>query len=108
VGWQFGLLTDGADDADDHNPDHSVTSLRYRGGNLAGGRLPFLDTYRTLCVAPSPEFLAVLNEARQLTPVQVPQQTHRSAWQHWGLGSALCHCITLLQYVLQYVEKRKH
>ena len=29
--------------------------------------LPFLDTYRTLCRAPSPNFLATLSEARHLT-----------------------------------------
>jgi hypothetical protein len=28
--------------------------------------LPFLDTYRTMCFAPSPEFRLVLEEVRQL------------------------------------------
>jgi hypothetical protein len=29
-----------------------------------GGWLPFLDTYRTLCVMPTPEFEEVLQETR--------------------------------------------
>jgi len=32
--------------------------------------LPFLLTYRTLCLAPMADFFAVLEKARQLTPVQ--------------------------------------
>jgi len=32
--------------------------------------LPFLLTYRTLCLAPTADFFAVLEKARQLTPVQ--------------------------------------
>jgi hypothetical protein len=27
--------------------------------------LPFLDTYRTMCVAPTPDFLRVLEEVRE-------------------------------------------
>jgi len=30
------------------------------------GRLPFLDTYRTMCLAPQPEFLRLLEQAGDL------------------------------------------
>jgi hypothetical protein len=30
------------------------------------GRLPFLDTYRTMCLAPQPEFLQLLEQAGDL------------------------------------------
>jgi hypothetical protein len=31
-------------------------------------RLAFLDTYRTMCVAPEPDFLRVLEELREERP----------------------------------------
>ena len=38
--------------------------------NNSAARIRCLDTYRTLCLAPTPDFLAVLNEAHQLILVQ--------------------------------------
>ena len=39
-------------------------------GGIANGPsqiwLPFLDTYRTMCLAPQPEFLRLLEQARNL------------------------------------------
>ena len=42
--------------------------------------LPFLDTYRTLCLAPTADFFAVLDKARQLTPcsMKIPAGQDRS------------------------------
>jgi hypothetical protein len=37
-----------------------------------GWWLPFLDTYRTMCFAPSPEFRRVLEEIRALYPLIRP------------------------------------
>jgi hypothetical protein len=43
---------------------------RDRRGGITNGRsqiwLPFLDTYRTICLAPQPEFRRLLEQARDL------------------------------------------
>jgi hypothetical protein len=44
--------------------------IRENAGGIANGPphmwLPFLDTYRTMCLAPQPEFLRLLEQAGDL------------------------------------------
>ena len=40
--------------------------VHYDPDSMLAGRLPFLRTYRTMCLAPDPDFRRVLGEVREL------------------------------------------
>lgn len=49
-----------------HNPAESASPPRVPGASAHPGRVPFLNAFRTMCLAPEPEFRRVLEEIREL------------------------------------------
>jgi hypothetical protein len=43
-----------------------LTMIEWRRIATKGNVAPFLDTYRTMCLAPPPEFRRVLEEVREM------------------------------------------